>query len=66
MPKQLTSDDVAKAADKAAAAATKTATRDATQKITAEADRIKNSDLSRPEKKAALAALSNVKTAIKS
>lgn len=66
MPKQLTEEHVTKAADKAAAAATKTTLKSATDAIKAEAERIKSSDLGRAEKRAALDALNNVKTAVKS
>lgn len=52
--------------DKAVTGAKKEAVKDAGAKVKAEIDRINASDLSKPEKKAAIAALKNVQTALKS
>lgn len=61
MAKQLTNEDVATAASKAASKAeakgTKTAMKSATDKVKAQIDRVKASDLGKAEKKAAVAAL---------
>lgn len=66
MAKQLTNEDVQKAEEKAAGKATKAATKSAAAQVAAEMDRVKQSDLGKTEKKAALAHLKNVAAAIKS
>lgn len=68
--KTFTKEDVTAATAKAAATAeaktTKVVTKTAQEQLKAEIDRVKQSDLSKPEQKAAIAALKNVQASLKS
>ena len=66
MAKALTNEDVEKATSKATDKATKTATKNAGDQVKAEIERVKASDLGKSEKKAAIAHLKNVQSALKS
>ncbi|QKW95616.1 hypothetical protein AXL3_63 [Stenotrophomonas phage vB_SmaS-AXL_3] len=70
MAKTFTKEDVATAKTEGQTAGeakgAKAATKNAVEQLKAEIDRVKASDLSKPEQKAAIAALKNAQAAIKS